>query len=325
MYYVAKDLVIVSLLYLAMLYLDLVASAGMPAVIKWCLTFLYWYIQGTMFWALFVLGHDCGHGSFSKYTLVNDIVGNALHSMIVVPYYPWKLSHRLHHKNTGNIDKDEIFYPVRENRDSNSGKQRHFLPLFGFGFGWFFYLVKGYSPRLSNHMNPWDPLFARNACACLISLATAATWLCMVLAAYAYMGWTWTQLTVHYFMPVFVFASWLVVTTFLHHQDEGVPWYADSQWDFVRGQLSSVDRHYGWAHGLVHNIGTHQIHHLFTKIPHYHLEEATTIFRTAYPELVRYSPEPILPAFLKMFFLFDSQQWIPDNTLIHVYRQKKMD
>ena len=43
---------------------------------------------------------------------------------IMVPYYPWKLSHRHHHKNTGNIDKDEIFYPVRENRDMNNGHRR---------------------------------------------------------------------------------------------------------------------------------------------------------------------------------------------------------
>ena len=42
-------------------------------------------------------------------------------------------------------------------------------------------------------------------------------------------------------------------------QDENVPWYADEKWDFVRGNLSSVDRDYGWAHNLVHNIGTHQV------------------------------------------------------------------
>lgn len=35
--------------------------------------------------------------------------------------------------------------------------------------------------------------------------------------------------------------------------------FSDKTWNFVRGQLSSVDRHYGWAHSLTHNIGTHQV------------------------------------------------------------------
>lgn len=50
-----------------------------------------------------------------------------------------------------------------------------------------------------------------------------------------------------------------------------VPWYADSEWNNVKGQLSTVDRHYGFVHSMIHTIGTHQIHHLFTKVPHYHL------------------------------------------------------
>ena len=48
-------------------------------------------------------------------------LGNLLHGMIMVPYYPWKISHHHHHKNTGNIDKDEIFYPVRQ----TEGEQVH--------------------------------------------------------------------------------------------------------------------------------------------------------------------------------------------------------
>ena len=50
-----------------------------------------------------------------------------------------------------------------------------------------------------------------------------------------------------------------------------VPWYADSEWNNVKGQLSTIDRHYGHVHSVIHSIGTHQIHHLFTKVPHYHL------------------------------------------------------
>ena len=69
-----------------------------------------------MFWALFVLGHDCGHGSFSRHAGVNGLVGHVLHSFLLVPYHCWRLSHRKHHKNTGNLDKDEIFYPMRAAR-----------------------------------------------------------------------------------------------------------------------------------------------------------------------------------------------------------------
>lgn len=142
----------------------------------------------------------------------------AIFSFILVPYYPWKLSHKHHHKNTANIDKDEIFYPVRENRDSETRMRKHFLPLFGFGFGWFYYLVKGYSPRLSCHVNPWDPMFVHNVLACAISILGCGLTICSILAGYAYFGLTFGQFVMHYIIPIFVFGSWLVVTTFLHHQ-----------------------------------------------------------------------------------------------------------
>ena len=253
------------------------------------------------------------------------------------------MSHHHHHKNTGNIDKDEIFYPVR--MKAASGKKGRFAPFFGLGGAWFLYLVAGYGdkPRSANHFNPLDPLFARRAAACAVSLACWAGFVSLALVPYA-LSFGPARLALHYLLPVFAFASWLVVTTFLHHQDENVPWYVDERWDFVRGNLSSVDRHYGWAHDLVHNIGTHQIHHLFIKIPHYRyildpvnqievdletctvhpyrLEEATSVFRDKYPHLVRMSTEPILPAFSKMFKLFNDQRHIENDVMVHVYNTK---
>ena len=213
-----------------------------------------------------------------------------------------------------------FFLCFREKDYKHGGKS--FLPFFGLGVSWFFYLVFGYAPRKACHINPMDPLFIRHAVQCAISLATVACWSLFGLYPYA-RAFGGAALASHYLMPIFVFASWLVITTFLHHQDENVPWYSDDKWDFVRGQLSSVDRDYGWAHGLVHNIGTHQIHHLFSKIPHYNLEEATAVFRETYPHLVRYSRAPILKDFAKMFYVFDKQQWISDDTSIHVYNANK--
>ena len=237
-----------------------------------------------------------------------------------VPYYPWKMSHHHHHKNTGNIDKDEIFYPIRE-KTRPPGVGLTFVPFFGLGGGWFLYLLfgYGYEPRSANHFNPWDPMFARHAGSCAVSVACWAAFVAFALVPYL-SAFGLANLMAHYAAPLFVFGSWLVITTFLHHNDENVPWYADEKWDFVRGNLSSLDRHYGWAHDLVHNIGTHQIHHLFIKIPHYRLEEATAVFREKYPHLVRISHDRILPGFYKMCKQWNNNRLIGDDALYHVYK-----
>ena len=73
---------------------------------------LYWFAQGTMFWALFVVGHDCGHQSFSANKALNDFVGNIVHSSIMVPYHGWRISHRTHHANHGHVENDESWHPT---------------------------------------------------------------------------------------------------------------------------------------------------------------------------------------------------------------------
>ncbi|KAK7098668.1 sn-1 acyl-lipid omega-3 desaturase (ferredoxin)-like [Littorina saxatilis] len=310
-YYVVKDVAQVVGLFLLADWLW--SSCVLPTWVLAVLVPGYWLLQGTLFWALFVLGHDAGHGSFSRSPLLNDAVGNALHGFVLCPYYCWKLSHRQHHAFTGNMDKDEVFYPVRSKQD----RQNKFIPVFGFGVSWFSYLFTGYQPRPVNHFNPSEPMFARHMLACTLSITLVICWT-VGLWHYALTAGM-TKLLLHFAVPEFIFASYLVLTTFLHHTDEHVPWYDDSLWDFVRGQLSSVDRHYGWCHDIVHNIGTHQIHHLFTTIPHYHLEEATRAFRSKFPHLVRKRDESILPAFHRIFFKWIKQRVVPDSTLVHVY------
>ena|SRR3990167_3936938 len=74
----------------------------------------------------------------------------------------------------------------------------------------------------------------------------------------------------------------------------------DSYLPCFQGNLSSIDRSYGFiVDNLIHDIGTHQIHHLFPKIPHYKLKTATVAFRKQYPHLVRQSDENIVLSFAK--------------------------
>ena len=311
MYYAIKDVVVVALLYVLIRYIHSVPSLPLFYVTL----VLYWVVQGTYFTALFVIGHDCGHDSFSHSSLLNDIVGTITHTFLMVPFYMWKLSHRHHHKNTANIDKDEVFYPVRE---SDSSSDKKLLPGFGLGIGWFGYLVLGYSPRNVNHFNIQHPIFRNHLLGCSISLLADLTWgYCLFRYAYSY---GFMALFNYYLVPLFIFASYTVIITFLHHCEMNIPWYSDRKWDFVRGQLSSVDRHYGIVHHVIHSIGTHQMHHMFSKIPHYHLEEATRHFRQSFPGLVKVCDEPIMTSFWRMFAKYIKQVIIHDDTDIHKYK-----
>ena len=313
LYFVGKDFFYIAVLYALNSFVE-----KMPfTMLYYVWTPTYCFLQGTMFWALFVLGHDCGHGSFSHSPLLNDILGTFLHAIIAVPYYPWKLSHKHHHKHTGNIDKDEIFYPVRQ-RDVKTEKDAKHLLGFGLGFGWFVYLIYGFSPRTLSHFNPKENMFAGHMLGCVSSLVALVAWSYALYLYWLYMGTT--ALLVHYAAPVFVFASWLVLVTFLHHMAVGVPWYSTDRWSNVRGQLSTVDRDYGWAHELTHNIGTHQIHHLFTKIPHYYLEDATKNFREVYPHLVRKCDKSNIPAFFYNFDVYEAERHVRDDTDVHVWK-----
>ena len=76
LYYIFKDAVIIISLYVANLVIE---QSAYFKFVKYFVVPLYWYLQGTMFWAVFVLGHDCGHGSFSKHEWINDVIGNLLH------------------------------------------------------------------------------------------------------------------------------------------------------------------------------------------------------------------------------------------------------
>lgn len=316
LYFVLKDITFVAAMWGAIVFAESLAGGHYNCILHLAYP-VYWFLQGTMFWAIFVLGHDCGHGSFSAYPFFNDVLGNLLHGFILVPYYPWKLSHKNHHKNTGNIDKDEIFYPVRENLRS---KDIHPLPGFGLGISWFYYLFRGYPPRPVGHLNPYEEMMKVKFAWCTVSVVTVAA-MAFAVGCYGHCFGYYRMLN-HYVMPCLIFASWLVVVTFLHHNDVNVPWYGNNLWTNVKGQLSSVDRNYGWAHGLTHNIGTHQIHHLFTKIPHYKLEEATAAFRGTFPNLVNRCDEPILAAFWRMFTIFESQRHISNDAEIHSYSEK---
>ncbi|CAD5164955.1 unnamed protein product [Musa acuminata subsp. malaccensis] len=282
MSYVVRDVVAVFGLAAAAAFLD-----------NWIAWPLYWVAQGTMFWALFVLGHDCGHGSFSNNSKLNSVVGHLLHSSILVPYHGWRISHRTHHQNHGHAENDESWHPLSEklykSLDSLTQKLRFTMPYPLFAFP--LYLWARSPGKTGTHFHPSSDLFLPNEKKDVIT--STACWITMVgvLAGLACLMGP-LQVLKLYGIPYLIFVMWLDLVTYLHHHghNEKLPWYRGKEWSYLRGGLTTVDRDYGWINDIHHDIGTHVIHHLFPQIPHYHLVEAT---EAAKPVLGKYYREPV--------------------------------
>jgi omega-6 fatty acid desaturase (delta-12 desaturase) len=73
---------------------------------------IYWYAQGSVMTGVWVMSHECGHQAFSDSEFVNNVVGTIFHSLLLVPYHSWRITHGKHHNNTGSCENDEVFAPA---------------------------------------------------------------------------------------------------------------------------------------------------------------------------------------------------------------------
>ena len=263
---------------LSYFFFDLGVIAALYAVAHlidaWWFFPFFWLAQGTMFWALFVVGHDCGHGSFSRQKWLNSLIGHLSHTPILVPYHGWRISHRTHHSNTGNLDTDESWYPVSQAKYEQMPWYeklfRFYLPLLAYPI----YLFKRSSDRKGSHFHPGSDLFRPSEKGDVLT----STALCLLMVAFlgglAY-AYGWLFLVQYYLCPYVVFVIWLDLVTFLHHTEQEIPWYRGDDWYFLKGALSTIDRDYGFLNAIHHDIGTHVAHHIFLNMPHYHLKAAT--------------------------------------------------
>src|SRR5580698_8649448 len=139
---------------------ELVITA-VPFVIIWI---LMWAALGVGYWLclllavpaagflvrLFMIQHDCGHGSFFRRRRVNDWVGRIISVLTLTPYDFWRHSHALHHATSGNLDHrgfgDVDMLTVREYlalprwRRFQYRLYRHPIVMFGVGPAYLFIL-----------------------------------------------------------------------------------------------------------------------------------------------------------------------------------------
>ncbi|MCB1318323.1 MAG: fatty acid desaturase, partial [Leptospiraceae bacterium] len=282
-------------------FVDVLAIVGLyvaaTLIDSWFFWPAFWLLGGTMFWALFVVGHDCGHGSFSRNRWINGIVGHLAHTPLLVPYHAWRISHRLHHSVTGHLEEEEAWYPLTESEYRAAPlyiRIMRFTPLLLILFP--FYLMRRHPRKDGSHFLPWSRLFRQSE---RRDAWISSFWCFAMLGALGYLTYEFGFLFLlkYYLGPYIVFVSWLDLVTYLHHTAPEIPWYRGNDWNFLRGALSTIDRDYGFINEIHHNIGTHVVHHLFIGIPHYHLNRATEAIRPVLGEYYRRSSEPIWSAF----------------------------
>jgi omega-6 fatty acid desaturase (delta-12 desaturase) len=73
--------------------------------VSWWLTVPLAILAGVFLVRVFIIFHDCGHGSFFKSRAANDIVGFITGMLTFTPYYHWRWEHAIHHASAGHLDK----------------------------------------------------------------------------------------------------------------------------------------------------------------------------------------------------------------------------
>lgn len=238
--------------------------------ISYLLTLGLSFIAAGFLVRMFIIFHDCGHGSFFRSKRANRIAGTILGSLVFTPYDYWHREHSTHHKTVGNLDKrgsgDVWTLTVEEYKQSSPGRKLLYRlyrnPIMLFGIGPFFLFVLWFRiPRKSMGKAGQRSVYVTNAILLLY---------CLLLIFL--MGWK-AFLMIQ--IPVIYVATLAGVWLFyVQHQYEDVIWTRQEDWDYRRMALEGSSflrfpRLLQWFSG---NIGYHHIHHLSPKIPNYNLE-----------------------------------------------------
>ena len=255
-------------------YLAIVALMVIGVVQEWS----YWIVFPMVIPAagflvrVFIVFHDCTHGSFVPSSRGNRVIGFITGILVLTPYEPWRQSHLGHHATAGNLDRrgigDVLTMTYEEYKDA-SWLKRFGYRLYRNPFVMFF-LGSFYTFILLNRIVGVgaSPAERRSVIAHDIVIAGI-----IVGMTYAF-GWSVWLLTV---LPTVwvggIAGIWLF---YVQHQFDPSYWRRDEEWDDIKAALEGssyykLPKVLQWFSG---NIGIHHIHHLRPRIPNYQLQKA---------------------------------------------------
>ncbi len=222
---------------------------------------------------LFMIQHDCGHGSFFRHRVTNDWVGRVIGVLTLTPYDSWKRAHAIHHGTSGNLDRrgtgDLETLTVREYRALPLlGRLRYRLyrnPLVLFGLGPIYMFILRHRLPLGTTLANWRAWISPMA----TNLGIAA----VVIAMMWLVGVKVFLLTQ---IPITLIAGSIGIWLFyIQHQFDDTFWADGESWNVHEAALRGSSYYVlpGVLRWLTANIGMHHVHHLHARIPYYRLPQ----------------------------------------------------
>lgn len=238
--------------------------------VSWLLTLPFALLAAGVLVRVFIISHDCGHGSFLKSERWRTFWGVVTGLCTFTSYHHWKGEHAVHHGTCSNLERrgtgDVWTMTVAEYEAASLPKR------FGYRFvrnpfvllliaPLFLFLVlerfpRKNAPRAERVATWWTNL-------ALVGLVAG---MCAIFGASTYLP---LQLGI---MSIAMGAGvWLF---YVQHQFEDTYWAKNADWDFGAAALAGssfckLPRVLQWFSG---NIGFHHIHHLAPRVPNYNLE-----------------------------------------------------
>jgi omega-6 fatty acid desaturase (delta-12 desaturase) len=253
-------------------------------------------LAGALLVRVFIIFHDCGHGSFFKSRTANDVVGFIAGMLTFTPYFHWRWEHAIHHATAGHLDKrgtgDVWTMTVQEYLESSRWKRFAYRmarnPIILFVIApLYLFLIRQRFPSGKANERERRSVYWMN-----LAILGMAAGLSAIFGIEAYLVLQLTMIAVASSLGVWLF--------YVQHQFEGVYWERAEEWDYTAAALQGssfykLPRVLQWFSG---NIGFHHIHHLSSRIPNYNLERC----HKAHPLFQKVKPLTLLPSFKSFGF-----------------------
>jgi omega-6 fatty acid desaturase (delta-12 desaturase) len=221
---------------------------------------------------VFIIMHDCAHGSFLPWKRANDLLGWTMGVLMLTPFDQWRHDHALHHASSGDLARrghgDVETLTVREYRAMSPARRRRYRlvrnPFVLFGLGPI-YMV------LSSRLPP------RNGSSTKRQRNSVWSTNLGILGAFALASlWVGPRAVLLIYGPTMYIAAAIGIWLFyVQHQFEGTYWRGHQEWDYATAAIrgSSYLKLPGMLRWFTGNIGLHHVHHLGPRIPNYALKE----------------------------------------------------